>query len=262
MIHAVSDAPGGTYERKSVTWEVFAHEPEVVPGPKGEFIMFFTADLRSPHGLCNCCRPGHGPCDGSTGPGDCPSDVAVEAGTPWTAKMAKKVGGGVEGGSDSYISYTSDPYGNWSAPKKMFPDYQGGDTNFAPVILSNGSVVAMWRHWGGGNGGSRMFLATAKDWKDPASYVQHQVELFPDLGAAGTEDQVRGERCRERGWGVVGWLGCARMCRCVCMYRGPCVCACGHMRDWNGTVADANTISLINTDRLLTLVYPHSSVTL
>ena len=213
VIHAVSDAPGGTYERKSVTWEVFAHEPEVVPGPKGEFIMFFTADLRSPHGLCNCCRPGHGPCDGSTGPGDCPGDVAVEAGTPWTAKMAKKVGGGVEGGSDSYISYTSDPYGNWSAPKKMFPDYQGGDTNFAPVILSNGSVVAMWRHWGGGNGGSRMFLATAKDWKDPASYVQHQVELFPDLGAAGTEDQVRGERCRERGWGVVGWLGCARMCR-------------------------------------------------
>ena len=47
----------------------------------------------------------------------------------------------------------------------------------------------MWRHWGGGNGGSRQFLATGKDWKDPSSYVQHQTELFPDLGAAGTEDQ-------------------------------------------------------------------------
>ena len=27
------------------------------------------------------------------------------------------------------------------------------------------------------------------DWKDPSSYVQHTTELFPDLGAAGTEDQ-------------------------------------------------------------------------
>ena len=34
--------------------------------------MFFTAQLRSAHGICNCCRPGH-KCDGSTGHGDCPT---------------------------------------------------------------------------------------------------------------------------------------------------------------------------------------------
>ena len=39
--------PGGVYTRKDVTWEVFSHEPEVVPGPNGEYIMYFTADLRS-----------------------------------------------------------------------------------------------------------------------------------------------------------------------------------------------------------------------
>ena len=61
---------------------------------------------------------------------------------------------------------------------------QGGDTNFAPLILPNGSVVAMWRHWGGGNGGSREFLATASDWRDPSTYVQHPTDAFPDLGAA------------------------------------------------------------------------------
>jgi len=120
----------------------------------------------------------------------------------------------------------------------MFEHYKGGDTNFAPLILANGSIVAMcaarllllllvlllllllllrlrlcgsgsaapahlpvgccsparvcarrWRHWGGGNGGSRQFLATASDWRDPSSYIQHNTELFPDLGAAGTEDQ-------------------------------------------------------------------------
>ena len=47
------------------------------------------------------------------------------------------------------MSYTSDPNGNWSAPVKIFEEYLGGDTNFAPLILRNGSIVAMWRHWGG-----------------------------------------------------------------------------------------------------------------
>ena len=70
--------------------------------------------------------------------------------------------------------------GNWSTPVQIFKNYRGGDTNFAPAILPNGSFVAMWRHWGGGNGGSRMFLATGADWSDPDSYVQHQEELFPD----------------------------------------------------------------------------------
>tara|TARA_B100000513_G_scaffold81691_1_gene33516 strand:+ start:431 stop:634 length:204 start_codon:yes stop_codon:yes gene_type:complete len=39
-------------------------------------------------------------------------------------------------------------------------------------------------------GGSRVYLATASNWKDPATYNQHldRGELFPDLGTAGTED--------------------------------------------------------------------------
>ena len=43
--------------------------------------MFFTADFEradgGAHGWCSCCRPGFGPCDGSTGPGDCPSGGLV-----------------------------------------------------------------------------------------------------------------------------------------------------------------------------------------
>ena len=177
IIHATSTTPGGSYTRKDVTWEVFSHEPEVVPGPNGEFVMYFTADLRSDHGECNCCRPHHGPCDGSTGTGDCPRQVH------------SNLSSASQRGSNSYMSWTTDPNGNWSTPVKLFPNYIGSDTNFAPIILKNGSIVAMWRRWGGGNGGSRQFLATAKDWKDMSSYVQHNVELFPDLGAAGTEDQ-------------------------------------------------------------------------
>eukprot|EP01061_Rhynchopus_euleeides_P007663 TRINITY_DN16728_c0_g1_i4.p1 TRINITY_DN16728_c0_g1~~TRINITY_DN16728_c0_g1_i4.p1 ORF type:complete len:493 (+),score=142.54 TRINITY_DN16728_c0_g1_i4:79-1557(+) len=173
VIHAVSATPGGSYKRTQVVWEVFSHEPEVVPGPNGEFIMYFTAQLRSPHGNCNCCRAGHGPCDGSTGPGDCP-DLSDKPSL---------------GDSDStFMAWTSDVNStSWSEPVNVFPDYQGSDTNFAPIIFNNGSLLGMWRQWTGT--GSRMFLATASDWKNISTYVQHREELFPDLGAAGTEDQ-------------------------------------------------------------------------
>eukprot|EP00463_Aulacantha_scolymantha_P006145 TRINITY_DN7702_c0_g1_i1.p1 TRINITY_DN7702_c0_g1~~TRINITY_DN7702_c0_g1_i1.p1 ORF type:complete len:181 (+),score=16.68 TRINITY_DN7702_c0_g1_i1:408-950(+) len=85
------------------------------------------------------------------------------------------------------MSYTMDPNGNWSKPVQIFSKYHGSDTNFAPLILSNGSLIAMWRTWNAR--GSRQYLATAPNWKEPETYVQHHTELFPDLGAAGTEDQ-------------------------------------------------------------------------
>jgi hypothetical protein len=184
IIHATAHHPiaaskhESSFTRQSVTWEVFSHEPEVVKAPNGAYVMYFTAQLRSEHGDCQCCEAGpRGICDGSTGSGDCGHDLSAE--DP-----------GQLGDSDpTYMSFTMNPYGNWSSPQKIFADYHGADTNFAPLILPNGSLVAMWRTWGGGNGGSRQFLATATDWKDSSSYVQHHEELFPDLGAAGTEDQ-------------------------------------------------------------------------
>ena len=170
VIHAISDTPGGAYKRVSVVWEVFSHEPEVVPGNNGEFVMYFTAQLRSPHGSCNCCREGFGPCDGSTGPGDCSNVERVGDADP------------------TYMSYTTDVNATkWSDPVNIFEGYSGSDTNFAPIILQNGSLIGMWRRWG--QNGSRVFLSTASDWKNTSTYVQHHEELFPDLGAAGTEDQ-------------------------------------------------------------------------
>lgn len=175
VIHATSTSPSGPYTRQNVVWEVFSHEPEVVPGPNGEFVMYFTAQLRSPHGLCDCCRQGDDPCDGSTGPNDCPSNPL--------------------GDSDgSFMSWapansTGDERWDWSSPQPLFPDYVGSDTNFAPIILQNGSLVALWREWT--ERGSRQYVATATDWKNMSTYEQHtdRQEIFPDLGAAGVEDQ-------------------------------------------------------------------------
>eukprot|EP01060_Flectonema_neradi_P031101 TRINITY_DN4634_c2_g1_i1.p1 TRINITY_DN4634_c2_g1~~TRINITY_DN4634_c2_g1_i1.p1 ORF type:complete len:504 (+),score=109.13 TRINITY_DN4634_c2_g1_i1:53-1513(+) len=172
VIHAVADSPSEPFIRKDVVWEVFSHEPEVVPTPDG-YAMYFTAQLRSEHGLCNCCREGQGPCDGSTGPGDCPNMGGLE-------KLGNSDG--------TLMSYTTDINStSWSTPVPIFPDYHGSDTNFAPFIFPNGSMVALWRQWQ--TNGSRMFVATADNWKDVSTYKQHHVELFPDMGAAGTEDQ-------------------------------------------------------------------------
>ena len=184
IIHAVSDTPGGAYTRKDVTWEVFSHEPEVVRGDKGEYVMFFTAQLRSQRGECNCCGP-ESKCDGSTGPHDC--------GGSKLKPSIKLRGHGAPphrlGDSDpSWMSYSTSPDGPWSTPVQIFANYTGADTNFAPYIFPDGSLVAIWREWTAR--GSRCYLATASDWRDPSTYRQRIAagELWPDLGPAGTED--------------------------------------------------------------------------
>ena len=98
IIHATSPTAGGSFTKKDTTWEVFAHEPEVVPGPDGEYVMFFTFNPKGPNGTCNCCRPGHGPCDGSTGKGDCPKDFVPSSHRP--------VGDGSQGQFSTWMSYT------------------------------------------------------------------------------------------------------------------------------------------------------------
>ena len=77
--------------------------------------------------------------------------------------------------------------GGLQEPSPRATDRHGSDTNFAPLILKNGSLLAIWRSWEAT--GSRCFLATATDWREPSTYVQHHDEVIStDLGTAGTED--------------------------------------------------------------------------
>ena len=174
IIRAESKQPGGPYLRQQVVYEVFSHEPEVIRAPTGEYVMYFTASLRSEHGICNCCKANVSKCDGSTGPSDCPSMTS-----PFNPRLRDS--------DPTLMAYSSHPEGPWSTAQPIWPKYQGSDTNFAPIILPNNSLVAIWRSWT--ERGSRCYLATATDWRDASTYVQHtEEELFPDLGTAGTED--------------------------------------------------------------------------
>ena len=97
-------------------YEVFSHEPEVVKAPGDKYVMYYTASLRSKHGLCNCCRANASKCDGSTGPGDCPSEQEQ-----WSKK--RKAERRLDA-DPSFMSYASNPDGPWTVGGKLFPDYQ------------------------------------------------------------------------------------------------------------------------------------------
>ena len=195
VIHATSSTPGGTYERKGVVWGVFSHEPMMARAPTGEYVMYFTSSLENATvGTCDCCAAGRSKCDGSTGPGDCPGTTTTTTATSTTSTTTTTsttggLGGrvGVGDSDPTWMSYASSPDGPWSEPKRVFADWHGSDTNFAPLILRNGSLLAIWRSWEAT--GSRCFLATAADWRDPATYAQrHEEVISTDLGTAGTED--------------------------------------------------------------------------
>jgi hypothetical protein len=171
VVVARAASAGGAYARAGELWPVFSHEPVLAVAPTGEVVVFYTASNPPRSPACACVN-------GSTNPGAC-----------------RAAGGGGGGGrrlnkDPSWMSWARDAAGPFSPGVQLWPDYVGADTNFAPLILANGSLVGMWRRWGGGHGGSRVFLATAPDWRNVSGYVQHREELFPDLGAAGTEDMM------------------------------------------------------------------------
>ena len=163
VVRATSAQPGGTYTRVAdavggEVFPIFSHEPNAVRDPAtGEWALFFT--LKAPSGRlpCNCSADGshQGPCDG---PGEGPT----------------------------VVSWAPAPEGPWSPPLLLLD--MGGtqsDTNLAPVILADGSLVGIWRTW---EGGSWPHLVTAAHWKNASSYVFDQAMLFPQLGGQGTED--------------------------------------------------------------------------
>ena len=168
VVMAVSASPGGAYSRTNVTWPVFSHEPAATLAPSGEIVLYLTASNPPRAPTCACVN-------GSTDPGDCGAAAADAA--------AQRLGDS----DPTLMTWAPSADGPWSTPEQLFVGYKGADLNFSPIIFKNGSVLAMWRKWTGL--GSRVFLATAPDWRNASSYVMHeQQELFQDLSEAGTED--------------------------------------------------------------------------
>ena len=164
VIRATSAPAGGAYTRvddarSGEIFAVFSHEPNAVRDPTtGEWAIFFTYKVPSTRPICNCT-------DGSTVPRSC---------------------GKTKGEGPTFVSWSAAPEGPWTEPLLLIDT--GGrqaDTNLAPVILANGSLVGIWRN---SQSGSTPHLVTATHWKNASSYVFDSAELFPTLGSLGAED--------------------------------------------------------------------------
>ncbi|CAH1787739.1 unnamed protein product [Owenia fusiformis] len=157
IVHAMSETPTGKYKRIEEQQPPFAHEPDVINGPRGEAIMYWSAmKHKNNDTLCNCS-------DGSTPPSCQPGVITFT----------------------TYMSMAPRPRGPWSKPVVIFPTAPG-DNNLAMVILKNGTLVGFSRTWG--PRGSRIHLLRAESYLDPSTYKQNPEELWPFLPAPGTED--------------------------------------------------------------------------
>ena len=79
IVHIVADSPLGPFARREVVWPAFAHEPDVVRAPNGDWVMMFSAFPYNATGLarvlCKNCTDGTTPPPGTPG---CP----FQRGTP------------------------------------------------------------------------------------------------------------------------------------------------------------------------------------
>jgi hypothetical protein len=156
----------------------FAHEPNVVRGPGGEWVMYWTGcDPAAAAGSPRSCSPAF--VDG-TEAANC--TALGDGSTPPTAGMKR----GGRSNDHTWMSWSKLAGGPWSAPVVVLAG-EGIDSNLSPVILTNGSLIGLWR---GGLNATRPWSTiqrvTASNWKDASSYRPEYDDLFPEVHS--TED--------------------------------------------------------------------------
>jgi len=171
VVHAVASEPDAAYAVVDEVHGVFSHEPSLVRGPGGEYVMYFIMGhpitaFDDPVQPCVCDASGVGG-----------SSPMCDTSATWR--------------NGTFMMYAASPDGPWSAPLEVLPHPLGPvDSNLAVVIAANGSLVGLTRKIPSGPQGSEIHLLTAADWKDKSTYKQAGVALFPDsiISNFGLED--------------------------------------------------------------------------
>jgi hypothetical protein len=155
VVHATSPSPLGRFVRDGEFSGVFSHEPTAVRDPSTrEWAVFYTAATPSGRPVCNCS-------DGSSTP-------ACE-GLPKFGKQGP-----------TFVTWAPSPVGPWSPPLQLFSEgARQADTNLAPFIFPNGSLLGIWRTHPGAAPGSIPHLVTATHWKNASSYVWSSDPILP-----------------------------------------------------------------------------------
>ena len=127
---------GGRGRGGGVVQPRFAHEPNVVRAPTGEWVMFYTGcDPAAAAGSPGSCSPafsGDASAANCTGLGD--------GSTPPGAGMLR----GGRSNDHTWMSWSKAAAGPWSAPVVVLAG-EGIDSNLSPVINSDGTLLGLWR---------------------------------------------------------------------------------------------------------------------
>ena len=162
VIHAVANSSTGPFVRHDVVLPVWAHEPNVVRDPtSGEWVMFASS---LPGGTAaNVARR---PCDCLAQTGHPRAGDSCNGDRDWAVKL------------ETYMLHASSPWGPWSKPRLLPQEAPLIDSNLAPVILANGSLIGIFRDDGNDTSTRQnLHLVRAADWRDPSSYVESIIHI-------------------------------------------------------------------------------------
>jgi len=208
VVHSVSHSPEGPFNFSDVVIAPFAHEPNAVRAPTGEWVIFAT--VRHPDGtpLENCTRK-----------------TISRSGNTYETLRGRRKGGNIgrkrmagaqfEDSDDpppprhTYMTYSKSPYGPWTEPVMVLKANHSLwsnrsvliDTNLAVAIKADGSAVGIWRKCENVPAPSPCsadcctfpHLLTASDWKKPETYIPQSGSdgrLFPEITSYGAEDPM------------------------------------------------------------------------
>ncbi|GMH67227.1 hypothetical protein TrLO_g1397 [Triparma laevis f. longispina] len=148
--HAVSD-DGVNFMSSDVTSPVWGHEPTAARAPTGEYVVFFTANFETI------------PCSGVECKNSDNGNTVIDGENCLPDTQCNEIPDLL-----TYMIYSKDPAGPWSEPV-LVPtgDFGTIDTNLAPIILEDGSLIGLGRPpW--------IWRATA--WNDTSTYVVEELD--------------------------------------------------------------------------------------
>lgn len=210
VVHAVAEEPEGPYVYSDEVLQPFAHEPNAVRGPQGEWVIFTTMrhpDLPPGVPLPNCT-----PTLKNISNNNIPNTNAkVDALPPYmhhaAAVRAQKNDAPQR---STFMLHSKSPYGPWSKPVLVLAPNTSiwnnntvlVDTNLAVVILISGEVIGIWRKCENTVGTKCEEQCCtfphglyASNWSNPETYTPvspggNSGQIFKGLKPYGSEDPM------------------------------------------------------------------------
>lgn len=204
VVLASADNATSPFRFERELFGVFSHEPVATRAPTGEFVVWFTT-TRFGCGTFGPCVPApfNASSDNPGGP-TCWEGCHGGVTAPSCYDIDQDHRGRPSIRFPTFMAWARSPLGPYSTPVMVYngSDRAGtsplsgatGDTNMAPVIFGDGSLLGMWRGSRYPDPSQFQYTVTASHWRDAASYrwgaATRPANVFPALAQPTATDGV------------------------------------------------------------------------